>query len=159
MASALSWHSPPKEKKLLDNASLQTLPVGYHCSTHLHRTMELFICLRGKLTFSVLNLTQTIQPGEYVVVFSNTPHSASVCEEDCTILQIHFHSRVLLDMLPRSTRPSSPSPLSWKSSLESGNTSRGRTPSFFSPASRESAPSSPIPRSTLTICSTSIWHS
>lgn len=101
MASALSWHSPPKEKKLLDNASLQTLPVGYHCSTHLHRTMELFICLRGKLTFSVLNLTQTIQPGEYVVIFSNTPHSAAVCEEDCTLLQIHFHSRVLLDMLPQ----------------------------------------------------------
>ena len=87
MASALSWHSPSKEKKLLDNASLQTLPVGYHCSTHLHRTMELFICLQGKLTFSVLNLTQTIQPGEYVVIFSNTPHSAAVCEEDCTLLQ------------------------------------------------------------------------
>ena len=101
MASALSWHSPSKEKKLLDNASLQTLPVGYHCSTHLHRTMELFICLQGKLTFSVLNLTQTIQPGEYVVIFSNTPHSAAVCEEDCTLLQIHFHSRVLLDMLPQ----------------------------------------------------------
>ena len=132
MASALSWHSPPKEKKLLDNASLQTLPVGYHCSTHLHRTMELFICLQGKLTFSVLNLTQTIQPGEYVVIFSNTPHSAAV---------------------------SSPSPLSWKLSSESGNTSRVKTRSFSNPALRESAPSSPIPRSTLTICSISTWPS
>lgn len=101
MASALSWHSPPKAKKLLDNAFLQTLPAGYLCPTHLHRTMELFICLRGTLNFSVLNLTQTIQPGEYFVIFSNAPHSTSVCEEDCSILLIHFHSQVLLEMLPQ----------------------------------------------------------
>lgn len=90
-------------RKLLDNAFLQNLPPEYVCPTHLHRTMELFICLNGALSLSVLNVTQTIHPGEYVVIFPNTPHSTYVCSEcECSILLIHFHSQVLLDMLPQS---------------------------------------------------------
>lgn len=77
----------------VDNALIQDLPAGFHFDTHMHRTVEILICLSGCVTITVQGVPLVVEAGEYITVFPNVLHSADVHGElPCRILQMHFHS-------------------------------------------------------------------
>lgn len=76
----------------VDNAVIQDLAPGFYFQTHMHRTVEFFICLSGTITMVVRNRKIEVHAGEYFLCFPNFPHSAvGNGTEGCRILQIHFH--------------------------------------------------------------------
>lgn len=84
------------EKIMVDNASLLEFPAGYHFDTHMHRTVEIFICLSGRTTITVQNVPVEVLPGEYMAVFPNVLHSTDMSgDQPCNIYQLHFHSDYL----------------------------------------------------------------
>ncbi len=90
----------------VDNAVIQCLSPGYHFPTHLHHTVELFICRKGEVTVTILGNDIPVTPGEYFVYFPDIPHSITITGNvPCTFIQIHFHSRpfseVASDRRPR----------------------------------------------------------
>lgn len=77
----------------VDNALVQEMPAGFHFDTHMHRTVEIFICLRGSVLITVQNVPVEVCTGEYLAVFPNVLHSTDVPDsEPCFILQTHFHN-------------------------------------------------------------------
>lgn len=77
----------------VDNAVIQDLPLGFHFGTHMHRTVEILLCLCGSVTITVQGAPQVVAPGEYLAVFPNVLHGADVPGGGpCRILQMHFHS-------------------------------------------------------------------
>lgn len=78
----------------VDNAVIQCLSPGYHFPTHLHHTVELFICVSGEVTVTILGNDIRVTPGEYFVYFPDIPHSITITgSSSCTFYQMHFHSR------------------------------------------------------------------
>ncbi len=83
----------------VDNAVIQCLPSGYHFPTHLHHTVELFSCISGDVTVSILGSRIVVTPGEYFVYFPDVPHSITITSpEPCTFIQIHFHNRLFSEV-------------------------------------------------------------
>ncbi len=79
----------------VDNAVIQCLPSGYHFPTHLHHTIELFTCLTGDVTVTILGSEVVVKPGEYFVYFPDVPHSIRITSpEECSFIQIHFHNHL-----------------------------------------------------------------
>lgn len=80
----------------IHNALIQDMPARFHFDTHMHRTVELFICLSGTITISLLGTYVTVQAGEYLLVFPNVLHSGDIApDEPCRILQMHFYPESL----------------------------------------------------------------
>ena len=78
----------------VDNIMMQCLPPGYHFRTHLHHTVELFICTGGQVTVTIQGSEITVLPGEYFVYFPDIPHSITITgSQSFTSIQMHFHSR------------------------------------------------------------------
>ena len=100
MSAVPIYQSSLQYQKLLDQALIQRMPSGYHFRTHLHRTIEIFICLQGQITVAVHGLQQVVSPGEYLVIFPNIPHNSIVTSPgECSILQMHFHAAPLSDLM------------------------------------------------------------
>lgn len=84
----------------IDNATIQEMPAGFHFDTHMHRTVEILICMSGSVTITVQNVPIEVRQGEYLAVFPNVLHCADVPKElPCGILQMHFHN----DYLPQAS--------------------------------------------------------
>lgn len=80
----------------IHNALVQNMPAGYHFDTHMHRTVEIFICLSGVITISVLGVPHAVNAGEYLLVFPNVLHSCDIPQDGpCSILQMHFYPESL----------------------------------------------------------------
>lgn len=77
----------------VDNIVRQDLSPGYHFRTHLHHTVELFICTGGEVTVTILGSEITVVPGEFFVYFPDIPHSITITGSvPFTALQMHYHS-------------------------------------------------------------------
>lgn len=103
MTSLNSWkHSASvgPAQMTVDNALIQEMPAAFHFDTHMHRTVEIMICLSGSTVITVQNVPVEIGSGEYLVVFPNVLHYADVpADAPCNILQMHFHN----DFLPKAS--------------------------------------------------------
>ena len=65
----------------IHNALIQNMPAGYHFDTHMHRTVEIFICLSGAITITVLGAPLAVRAGEYLLVFPNVLHSCDIPQD------------------------------------------------------------------------------
>ena len=81
------------QQVLVDNVLEQVFPDHFHFSTHLHRSIELMICLSGCVIIPILGEPHSISAGEYLVVFPDIPHSNDVRQGKSRVLQTHFHSQ------------------------------------------------------------------
>lgn len=85
-------------QKTIDNAVIQTLPADYHFSSHLHSTVEFFICLDGRCSVTAQQTPIFLEKGDYMVLFPNHSHSFDTpADEGCTILQLHFYPNAFMD--------------------------------------------------------------
>ena len=85
---------------LVDNAVIQKFPPSFHFDTHLHKTVELLLCCEGGLTVEAQGERLPVEAGDYIAIFPDIPHSTDVREgEPCTILQTHFYSRALSELI------------------------------------------------------------
>lgn len=93
MAETKKSCSEQPAQMTVDNVVIQDMPAYFHFDTHMHRTVELFVCLGGTAVITVQGVPQTVAAGEYIAVFPNVLHGADVPgDTPCRILQIHFHS-------------------------------------------------------------------
>lgn len=77
---------------VLNNAILQQFPPHYRFDTHFHRSVELLLCKRGTISFTIQGNEQILDPGQYIVVFPNVPHdTAAPSDTTAEALHIHFH--------------------------------------------------------------------
>lgn len=78
---------------MIDNAVIQELDNHFHFGTHMHKTVEIMVCLKGSCTLTCYKHPVRLETGEYITLCSNVPHSADVeNEEGCTLLQMHFYA-------------------------------------------------------------------
>ncbi len=92
-------------QKTIDNACIQRMQPGYHFGPHLHSTVELFVCVEGRCMMTVCQTQVEIEKEDYIVILQNHPHSCDVRNEDeCVILQLHFHPDVFIDLFSDSLR-------------------------------------------------------
>lgn len=93
------------KQSVIDNAVIQRLPVGFHFGPHMHPTVEVFVCLKGQCTLTVCQSEIEMEKEDYIVIFQKRPHSCDVKkEEECVILQLHFHPNVFMDLFSDSLR-------------------------------------------------------
>lgn len=103
---------------LVDNVVVQDMPADFHFETHMHRTVELLICLSGSLVITIHGNHHQVSAGEYMVIFPDIPHRADVpCDAPCSILQTHFHSSSFSELVDRQF-PMSELVFSFELSLE-----------------------------------------
>ena len=92
-------------QKTIDNACIQRMQPGYHFGPHMHSTVEMFVCVEGRCVMTVCQTRVEIEKEDYIVILQNHPHSCDVMEqEECVILQIHFHPDVFMDLFSDSLR-------------------------------------------------------
>lgn len=92
-------------QNVIDNAVIQRFPAGYHFGPHMHLTVEVLICLEGQCVLQVCQTEVQIKKGGYIVIFQNHPHSCEVQKnEECVILQLHFHPNVFMDLFSDSLK-------------------------------------------------------
>lgn len=88
----------------VDNATAKDFPSGFHFDTHMHRVVELILCLDGCMEIKIHGETVQVNEGEYMAIFPDTPHQADVPgNRPCSILQTHFHSISLPDLIAKDT--------------------------------------------------------
>ncbi|HJG87589.1 helix-turn-helix domain-containing protein [Pseudoflavonifractor capillosus] len=81
---------------LISNAVIQNMPANFYFNTHIHRTVELLICLSGAVSITIQGQSHLISEKQYIVIFPNFPHDASVVgDKPCKILQTHFYGHAL----------------------------------------------------------------
>ena len=67
----------------IHNALIQNMPAGYHFDTHMHRTVEIFICLSGAITITVLGAPRRPRRGGVPAGFSRTCCTAAISPRIC----------------------------------------------------------------------------
>lgn len=88
---------------LIDNAMKQEFSPCFHFDTHLHRVVELLLCLSGCLVMTIQGEPVRVSEGEYIVIFPDVPHGTDVPPEcPCAVLQTHFHSAPFTDLMDQS---------------------------------------------------------
>lgn len=93
--------------RAVDNAIAKVFPGGFHFDTHMHRVVELILCLDGCMEIKIHRETVQVKEGEYIAIFPDTPHQADVPDDQrCSILQTHFHSISLPDLIAKDTAAS-----------------------------------------------------
>ncbi len=94
-----------RDKGVIDNAVFQRLSAGYHFEPHMHPTVEVIVCLKGKSELTICQSTVELEKGNYVVVFQKHAHGFDVLgDEDCLILQIHFYPDVFTELFSDTLR-------------------------------------------------------
>lgn len=102
----------PHENRLelprsVDNAIAKVFPGGFHFDTHMHRVVELLLCLDGCMEIKIHGEAIPVNAGEYIAIFPDTPHQADVPgDRPCSILQTHFHSISLPDLIAKDAAAS-----------------------------------------------------
>jgi quercetin dioxygenase-like cupin family protein len=61
--------------------------------THHHPETKLLVCLKGSMEVTVEKEQYDFEPGDKLIIPSNTPHSAVVGEKGCT----YFWSEKIID--------------------------------------------------------------